>query len=214
MRKQPRQQRSRDMVDRILTAAGQSIIAHGLENTTTNHIADAAGINIASLYQYFHDKHDLIEALLEKLSHEATRQVAENLRRRRHEIDERDLRQATRSGVHLSIAFLRSNALHRELLRHWQQLPVEGAMSHLETYFMEYCREYFARHFDKYPVADLHVRLYVLINSVLLLIVRYLGSPSPSVTEEELVDTITEMMVLLIESGAEKAEGTAGTSAL
>lgn len=204
MRKQPRQQRSREMVEKIIMATSQSITEHGMENTTTNHIAEAAGINIASLYQYFSDKNDLIEALLEKLSHDATRQVAENLRRRREEIDERDLRQATRSGVHLSIAFLRSNALHLELLRHWQRLPVEGAMNHLETYFTEYCQEYFARHFRQYPVADLHIRLYVLINSVLLLIVRYLGSPSPPVSEDELVDTVTEMMVLLMEQGAEE----------
>lgn len=203
MRKQPRQQRSRDMVDRILAATGHCIIERGLENTTTNHVADAAGINIASLYQYFSDKNDLIEALLEKLSHDATRQVAENLRRRRDEIDERDLRQATRSGVHLSIAFLRSNTLHLELLRHWQSLPAERALNHLETYFTEYCQEYFARHFRQYPVADLHVRLYVLINSVLLLIVRHLGNPSPHVTEDELVNTITEMMVLLMEQGVE-----------
>jgi len=199
MRKQPRQQRSREMVDRILDATGRCIVEHGLERVTTNHIADAAGINIASLYQYFADKDDLVATLVEKLSRDATRQVSENFARRRAEIDERDLRQVTRSGLRLSIAFLRSNALHLELLRHWQRLHVEGAMNHLESYFTEYCREYFARHFREYPVADLRVRLYVLINSVLLLIVRYLGSETTPVSEEELLEAVTEMMVRLME---------------
>ena len=199
MRKQPRQQRSRVMVDRILDATGRAIVEQGLEQFTTNHVADTAGINIASLYQYFSDKDDLIETLVEKLSRDATRQVSENFQRRRAEIDERDLRQVTRSGLQLSIAFLRSNVLHLELLRHWQRLPVEGAVNHLEAYFTEYCRDYFSRHFREYPLADLHVRLYVLINAVLLLIVRYLGSETPPVREHELVDTVTEMMVRLME---------------
>lgn len=201
MRKQPRQQRSRAMVDRILEATGRSIVEHGLEQVTTNHVADAAGVNIASLYQYFADKDDLVGTLVEKLSRDATRQVSENFQRRRAEIDERDLRQVTRSGLRLSIAYLRSNPLHLELLRHWQSLPVEGVMNHLEAYFTEYCREYFARHFRQYPLADLQVRLYVLINAVLLLIVRYLGSETPPVREEELVETVTEMMVRLMEPG-------------
>ncbi len=201
MRKQPQQRRSRAMVDSILTATGQCIVEHGLEHVTTNHIADAAGINIASLYQYFSDKDDLIATLVEKLSRDATQQVSENYQRRQTEIDERDLRQVTRSGLRLSIAFLRSNTLHLELLRHWQRLPVEGAMTHLESYFTEYCREYFARHFRDYPLADLRVRLYVLINCVLLLMVRYLGSEAPVVREDELVETVTEMMVRLMEAG-------------
>lgn len=205
MRKQPRQQRSRAMVDSILAATGACIVEHGLEHVTTNHIADTAGINIASLYQYFSDKDDLISTLVEKLSRDATQQVSENFQRRHAEIDQRDLRQVTRSGLRLSIAFLRSNSLHLELLRHWQRLPVEGAMNHLEHYFTEYCREYFARHFREFPLADLRVRLYVLINCVLLLIVRYLGSAAPPVREDELVETVTEMMVRLMETGVSEA---------
>jgi AcrR family transcriptional regulator len=198
MKKIPIQKRSRDMVDKIIEATGQVIAEYGLADTTTNRIADVAGVNIASLYQYFSDKNDLIEALVEKLCQDATRQVAQNFERNRYEIDERDLYSATRSGLRLSLAFLRSNTLHLELLRHWQHLPVEGAMNHLEVYFTAYCREYFTRHFQEYPVENLHARLYVLINCVLLLMVRYLGSDAPPISEKELLDTVTNMMVLLM----------------
>ena len=47
MRRQPKQRRSREMVDRIPEAAAATLVERGLEYTTTNHIADQAGVNIA-----------------------------------------------------------------------------------------------------------------------------------------------------------------------
>ncbi|MFX9866833.1 helix-turn-helix domain-containing protein, partial [Acinetobacter baumannii] len=45
----------------------------GLEFTTTNHIAAEAGVDIASLYQYFSNKEDLIEAWQEQLAEDLIR---------------------------------------------------------------------------------------------------------------------------------------------
>lgn len=62
-RKQPRQARAAYMVDVILEAATRVLAADGLVRFTTNHVAEAAGISIGSLYQYFPNKHALLAEL-------------------------------------------------------------------------------------------------------------------------------------------------------
>jgi AcrR family transcriptional regulator len=72
-RKRPQQERSRATVEAILDAAADILARQGASRLTTNHVADRAGVNIASLYQYFPNK----QAILAEL-------------RRRHGIEQRD----------------------------------------------------------------------------------------------------------------------------
>lgn len=62
-RKRPRQARSRQMVDRLLGAAAQVFIEGGFEAATTNRIAEAAGVSVGSLYQFFPNKLALLSEL-------------------------------------------------------------------------------------------------------------------------------------------------------
>ena len=63
MRKQPRQSRSKATVDAIVEAAARILSDQGWVGFTTNKVAEAAGVSIGSYYQYFPDKHSLIEAI-------------------------------------------------------------------------------------------------------------------------------------------------------
>jgi AcrR family transcriptional regulator len=63
MRKQPRQARSKATVDAVIEAAARILSEQGWAGFTTNKVADAAGVSIGSYYQYFPDKHSLIEAI-------------------------------------------------------------------------------------------------------------------------------------------------------
>ncbi len=62
-RKQPKQQRSRETVEAILHAATYILATRGYDAMTTNQVADRAGVNIASLYQYFPNKQALVGEL-------------------------------------------------------------------------------------------------------------------------------------------------------
>lgn len=61
LRKAPRQQRSREMIDRIVAAARDVLVVDGYERLTTNRVADRAGVSPGSLYQYFPDKGAIVE---------------------------------------------------------------------------------------------------------------------------------------------------------
>lgn len=65
-RKLPRQQRSAETVERILSAAARIFDERGYRGTTTNHVAQQAGVSIGSLYQYFPNKDALLVALAER----------------------------------------------------------------------------------------------------------------------------------------------------
>jgi len=62
-RKAPRQARSRATVDAILDAAARVLVQRGYAATTTNAVAEVAGVSVGSLYQYFPNKDSLIAAL-------------------------------------------------------------------------------------------------------------------------------------------------------
>lgn len=63
-RRHPRQERSKQTVDDILEATAQVLKQVGVRETTTERIADRAGISVGSMYQYFPNKIAIYEALM------------------------------------------------------------------------------------------------------------------------------------------------------
>lgn len=76
-RKKPRQERSAATVAAITQAAAYIFRKRGYAATTTNAIAERAGVNIASLYQYFPNKEAILGALLKDHAEATRRAVTE-----------------------------------------------------------------------------------------------------------------------------------------
>lgn len=65
-RKSPRQQRSAETVEALLTAAARVLERESLAGFNTNRVAEVAGVSVGSLYQYFPNKSALIAALIDR----------------------------------------------------------------------------------------------------------------------------------------------------
>lgn len=78
-RRVPRQERSRRRVEDLLDAAATLVVERGVDALTTRDIARAAGAPVASLYQYFADKEDVLLALAQRDMAEMDTQVAADL---------------------------------------------------------------------------------------------------------------------------------------
>lgn len=76
-RKRPSQARSRETVDRILHEAARLFDDLPYQDVTTNHVADAAGVSVGSLYQYFPNKDALLVGLADRHLEEATPRLVE-----------------------------------------------------------------------------------------------------------------------------------------
>ncbi|WP_136661184.1 TetR/AcrR family transcriptional regulator [Nitratireductor sp. XY-223] len=80
-RRLPKQQRSRETVRQILGATVEMLEVEGFSGITMQKIADRAGINVAAVYSYFPNKHQVIAEI-------SRRQVAERDEIRRQKLQE------------------------------------------------------------------------------------------------------------------------------
>lgn len=63
--KEPRQSRSRALVDAIFEATLRVLPKVGNDHLTTSKVAEAAGVSVGSLYQYFPSKDALVAAVID-----------------------------------------------------------------------------------------------------------------------------------------------------
>lgn len=66
-KKRPTQARARVTFEALVDASAWVLCERGFHATTTNHVAERAGVNIASLYEYFPGKDALVAAVAERL---------------------------------------------------------------------------------------------------------------------------------------------------
>jgi AcrR family transcriptional regulator len=191
MRKRPKQQRSRQMVETLLDATARCIAERGLDGTSTPIIAELAGVSVGSLYQYFESKEELIEALVERIASDVTRALNAGVRA----TGDIELDVMARTAIRVALALLHSNAgLYLELVRNWYRLPTHKVADVLQQYFLELLRVYFAKHHRDVQVQDLHVKSFIIVNSTIFTVVRYLSGDHPLMTEDDIANGLTEMI--------------------
>lgn len=66
-RRSPQQKRAADTVEVLLDATEIELARRGFHKTTTNHIAQAAGVSIGTLYHYFPTKEALVTAVVHRM---------------------------------------------------------------------------------------------------------------------------------------------------
>ena len=65
-RRRPSQERSRESVDVIIEASAQVLQDYGYKGATTNRIAERAGVSVGTVYQYFKNKDEIFDALIQQ----------------------------------------------------------------------------------------------------------------------------------------------------
>lgn len=191
MRKRPRQARARRRVDALIDATAEEIAARGLAETTTNHIAERAGVSIGSLYQYFENKDDLVAALLRRLSGEMAAALDATLATH---LDD-DVRAVVRHLLESALAAMDDRSgLYLELTRNWHLLRTLTVVEALEAHMVDACRRYVLHHHERLAVGNLTAVLFVVINSTLFTVMRYLSMPEPGFDRRELVATLSDMI--------------------
>tara|TARA_B110000008_G_scaffold47214_1_gene45622 strand:- start:60 stop:644 length:585 start_codon:yes stop_codon:yes gene_type:complete len=89
LRKKPQQIRSKLMFDNILKASNRVLEEVSFEKFTTNKVAEAGGISIGSLYQYFPNKKSILIELERVAVDEMTANIENLLFEKNHTSQER-----------------------------------------------------------------------------------------------------------------------------
>lgn len=200
MRKQPIQQRSRDMVATLVDAAARVIVERGLDNLTTNHVAEAAGVSVGSLYQYFADKDAIVEALLQRQAAQLLAVVDGRLRA----LIDTDARSITQGILEAVFDVVESDPCQRELARNWDRLRSRSTFRALEQHMTEACRHYLMRHHEQYRVENLPAALFVTINSLHYTVAHYLSLDRPALARTEVIGALSDMLAAYVAAGTKK----------
>ncbi len=162
-RKSASQERSRLTVDALLEATARILMKEGYDRTSTNRIAELAGVSIGSLYQYFPSKEALVAAVIDR----HTQEISGVTRKALLKAAALPLEAAAREFVSVAIDAHRVNPkLHGVLA---EQIPRVGRLENIEANIRDgyaLVRGYLEAHRDEIDVADLDLAAFVLVTVV------------------------------------------------
>ena len=118
-RKEPKQERSKAIVEAIFEATVRILPKIGSQNVTTRKIADFAGVSIGSFYQYFPSKESVFTAIMDIAAKTKTAEIQKRI----EEVDGKSMMEATNAMVDLGLEiFLKEKEKVREIYRQAPQL--------------------------------------------------------------------------------------------
>ncbi|KRQ03627.1 TetR/AcrR family transcriptional regulator [Bradyrhizobium manausense] len=161
-RKSASQQRSRATVDALVEATARILVKDGFEKTSTNRIAEIAGVSIGSLYQYFPSKEALVAAVIDRHNEEIMAIVRAAL----IEVADMPIEKAVRRLVTVAIEAHRINPkLHRVLA---EQIPRAGKLD-VEAFNREVhtlMRAYLDSHRKEMRRIDLDIATFICVSTI------------------------------------------------
>ena len=162
-RKMPSQERSRATIDAILDATARVLQREGFDRASTNRVAEAAGVSIGSLYQYFPSKEALVAALAERHMQQMFARLSSEMAR----VSALPLEQAVRALVGMMLdAHAVDPKLHRVLI---EQVPRIGRLERVhevEARMTELTSAYLRAHHASLRVRDLELAAFVVVTTV------------------------------------------------
>jgi AcrR family transcriptional regulator len=125
-----------------LQASAYILERDGWEGFNTNRVAERAGVNIASLYQYFRDKDAIVRALLQEHAEQTRRAVARVL----DESPGKSMRARVRALIDATIAAHRVRPrLHRVLTEEAMRLELQPLTTDADERIDEAQRQWMAQ---------------------------------------------------------------------
>jgi AcrR family transcriptional regulator len=188
-RKAPLQKRSQGLVETIVTATARVLTRQGYEHATTNKVAEAAGVSIGSLYQYFPNKEALIGAVIDRTVQANTERIEAELARSPHLTLDEKMAMLVRLGFE---TYNKNRALFRIM---FEQAP---RLERVQNIFRA------RRHLGRTLIAALEghgirpenpeLAAYVLLNGALGVIQAAVFDVPESTSNDELIAEITRLV--------------------
>lgn len=177
------------MVERIIASAHSVLVEHGYEGASTNRIAAAAGISPGSFYQYFPDKHAVLDVVIDRYAGRMRARITDAFVATQSETS---VEAAVRRNVVILIDAFEENAALLRVLT--EQLPRSADARRAE----------FTHHIDELLATFLRFRrgeaplgnravAWVLVRAVENLTTSYVLDPPP-VDRETIINEITALL--------------------
>lgn len=193
LRKMPSQERSRKTMAAIYEAAADIFANTGYVETTTDQIAEKAGVSIGTLYNYFSGKEAILNGLWERYANEIKAIVQKT---------DQDIRQQgffDRSTIpillRIALELVSYEKVQNRLFISQIGLPDTIIQKRRELgLYMESTMEAVFRNFSNVRVRNPQIGVHIIWATVQAVFHDYILSVSNEIKPEELIDELSDMM--------------------
>jgi AcrR family transcriptional regulator len=197
LKKAPRQRRSADTVQRIQDALLDIIAEEGYAAANTNRIAQKARVNIASLYQYFPNRHAIALALFEEaaagLAQLVHQLVLESMTEPLASVLPRLFDQLLRFMERKQAALLNLVDQVPELRESAQAMSLENLVRDISRTFLE-------MHLRDHSPDEIAHKLFFVQTAGMALVRRYLRDRPKTLTRERFIVEMSGLIVGYLEA--------------
>lgn len=191
MARKPQQKRSIERKSAILDAGFTSLKLHGIDGTTTKHIADLAGVSVGSVYEYFSSKEDIYAQMTQLFADQIVEMIKKNL----PQVVDLSLGEAARFLLHRYKELLeQDNQRFLQLLRHQSRFAIDQYVKEAESSLMAFAMSYINKHPELLKINDLMTHSYVLINAAVFSVVRFLSESSNMIEFDRVVEVVVQII--------------------
>jgi AcrR family transcriptional regulator len=196
-RRRPVQQRSREMVERIMSAATRVLTDVGYGQMSTNRVAAEAEVSIGSLYRYFADKDEIFETLRLRASDAILRRLTDAIA----EAAGKPPQVGVRAVVAALVAALQEHEpVVRALVNEVPMGTQANVLPEIERGLATFTRIYAAQQAPDVPAAEMDARIYLAMGVTLNSSLRIALEKPPDLDADHLIDLVVGMLVLGLSS--------------
>lgn len=190
-RKEPKQARSKAIVESIFEATVRILPKIGSHNVTTKKIADFAGISIGSFYQYFPSKESVLTSIIDAAAKSKTNEIQKRI----EQIDGKTMREATDSLVDLGLeVFLKEKEKVREIFRQAPELGKIPTLLKLRQTVVDRLALEMKKHQPGKPDEEYRRVSFVAVNSLMGVVHTMLYDEKQTYTIEQLSFELKAML--------------------
>lgn len=198
-RKLPLQQRSQATFDAVVESCARLLPELGYAGITTNHIAETAGVGVASLYEYFPGKDAVIAQVAERLVQRVMARLGMAMATiLQAEPDARPMRQWMQAIYDTLQKEKKLVAIFVYQIPYTNQLPVIKGLRPLLMQFSQSARQDAGA---RIPVPPSQASLLLINNLVSSTLLQLLLDPPEDVTREEVLDALSLRVESWLEQG-------------
>lgn len=191
-RKQPTQSRSRATVETILDGCVRVLDQDGMHAATTSRIAEASGVSVGSLYQYFENRDAILNALQDREFSRTAEMLQKHLLRERFDTP-RDL---ARTVVESLLKLYRTSpGLHRVLALEGLRVTPTERVQAFDHRIVETLRAFFESTIFPIRRQNKHAAAFVLYQSVRATMLAKILEEPPGLSDQVLTEEVTELVV-------------------
>lgn len=191
-RNQPRQSRSRATVETILDGCIRVLDQNGIQAATTSRIAEASGVSVGSLYQYFENRDAILQALQDREFTRTAEMLQKHLMRGKFDTP-RDLAKTVVSS--LLQLYRSSPGLHRVLALEGLRVTPTERVQAFDHRIVETLRVFFESTIFPIRRERKYAAAFVVYQSVRATMLAKILEEPPGISDDVLTEEVTDLVV-------------------